>query len=143
MKIARYESQRDNVPRVEDVSWAQLVAILAGPPRRSDRCSSYPCADRACPGKSGPAWSPVEIEGRRLNANVRSVQVAVFDLDHVTEPRTIEVLDVLDARRLAWILHSTHSHAPPNDCGYGSCCACRARCPLAIGRGSELRSSAS
>ncbi len=117
MKIARYESQRDNVPRAEDVSWAQLVAILAGPPRRSDRCSSYPCADRACTGKGGPAWSPVEIEGRRLNANVRSVQVAVFDLDHVTEQRTIEVLDVLDARGLAWILHSTHSHNPPNDCG--------------------------
>ena len=143
MKIARYESQRDNVPRVEDVSWAQLVAILAGPPRRSDRCATYPCTDRACMGKAGPAWSPVEIEGRRLNANVRSVQVAVFDLDHVTEPRTIEVLDTLDARGLAWILHSTHSHARRTTARLRSCCACRVRCPLAIGRGSELRSSAS
>lgn len=113
MRIARYDSQRDNVPRAEDLTWGQLVELLAGPPRRSNRCSSSPCADRTCPGKAGPAWSPVEIVGTRSNANVRSVTVAVFDVDKASTDVVLGMEDRLIERGLAYVMHSTHSHAPP------------------------------
>lgn len=113
MKVAFYDGgARDVSPRVADIGWSDLVTLLTTH-RQSSGCTATPCADRKCPAKlSFPAWSPVDIDGRRSNDNVRAVTVAVFDLDHLTE----EQVDALDLAGHGWVLYSTHSSKPGDVC---------------------------
>lgn len=111
MKVAFYASAQDVIPRVDDLSWSEIVAMLRTH-RRSTGCSSVPCSARTCAAKNGPGWSPVDIVDRRRNENVRAVTVAVFDLDHLRE----EQVDALDLRGHAWVIHSTHSSRPGDVC---------------------------
>jgi hypothetical protein len=113
MLIARYRNERDNAPKVEDLLWSDLVSLLT----RHERTPCDPCPGKDCAHKRGPAWSPVEIEGgRRLNANVRRIHAIVFDVDHVSLSDVAALAARLDAAGLAAVIHSSHSHLPPNDC---------------------------
>lgn len=86
---------------------------LCSPAERHD-CDLAP--DGRCRKKDGYAWSPVVLrENYRLDANVTSVTLAVFDLDHVPQSDVDIVLDHLVAEKIAFVCHSTHGHAPPAD----------------------------
>lgn len=111
IRIALYSNEKDNTPKSRDVTWEEL---------RDDLLHSFtvtscdPCDDpRGCFGKHGPAWSPVRIEGRRSSDNVREVTALVLDLDHLTIADYRQTVEALKPYR--HILHSTHSHRPPND----------------------------
>lgn len=114
MRVAYYEHAQDTRPRVEDIGWSELVNVLTTF-RRSSACNEAPCRNRRCPGKNGSAWSPVDIEGTRANTNVKAITAAVFDLDHL-DASQLALFESLRARGLAFVAHSTHSHAPPGDC---------------------------
>ncbi|TQF12491.1 DNA primase [Myxococcus llanfairpwllgwyngyllgogerychwyrndrobwllllantysiliogogogochensis] len=110
-KVALYGSAQDNVPHSVELSWPELAAKLVT--HRRSKCPTTPCV-RGCPGKNGPAWSPVDIVERRRSENVRAVTVAVFDLDHLKVPQ-LSFLDAVERNGLAYALHSTHSNLPPDD----------------------------
>lgn len=117
MRIAHYDSSHDNAPVCLDMSWSDLVEMLTAPAEPACSVpgakSLYPpCAGRECQVKHGRAWSPVDIEGPRANANVRAVTVAVFDLDHLTYGQVVLVDKAVEEAGLAAVLHSTHSHDP-------------------------------
>jgi hypothetical protein len=113
LRIARYANAQDNVPVPEDVTWPALVSLLTTHHR--SRCPVTPCSGK-CSAKNGAAWSPADVEGRRLNDNVRAITSAVFDLDHIPEPVCEGVIRRVLAAGYAFIVHSTHSHRPPENC---------------------------
>lgn len=76
-----------------------------------------------CTKKDGYAWSPVTLsENYRLDQNVLSVNLAVFDLDHVKLSVLEETLDKLRAEKITFVCHSTHGHKPSGDCGVRIIC---------------------
>ncbi len=120
MKIAHYDSARSHSPACLDVSWSELVEMLTA--HEPPMCAApghasvlAECAGHNCKAKYNAAWSPVDIDGPRANANVRAVTAAVFDLDHTTEAEIERLSDEIEASGASAVLHSTHSHSPPND----------------------------
>lgn len=107
MKIALYESARDVRSSPLDVTWEELAELLSDFPEPA--CSADSCAGKDCPAKDREAWSPVDIDGPRANANVRAVTAAVFDLDGVTRAEMAALEAALAG--LAWATHTTHSHS--------------------------------
>jgi predicted P-loop ATPase len=118
VRIAFYDGgAKDVSPRVEDFEWSQLVQVLTTH-RRSEGCLAVPCTKETvgkCAVKLAcPAWSPVDIEGKRADENVRSVTALVVDLDHLTDADSAP-FEALEKSGYAHVLYSTHSHHPPND----------------------------
>jgi len=79
-RIALYRHNRDNLPEVVEVTFAELAKSLSV--HRRTPC--VPCPGGKCQEKNGSAFSPVEIEGSRRGENVRALTAGVFDLDHLT-----------------------------------------------------------
>ncbi len=72
-----------------------------------------PCTGKDCPEKDGTAWSPTDIPdgARKLDANVRLVTLAVFDLEGDKHtPLPDQVLTDLGKRlrQHTYAVHSTH-----------------------------------
>lgn len=109
LRIALYDSETHATPLAVDIDWSDLQGLLTE--ITPTECS--PCPGKTCTAKKGEAWSPVDIVDRRANANVRAVTVAVFDLDHLTEAQIQDLAPTLAPYQ--WVMHSTHSHAPPAD----------------------------
>lgn len=113
MRVAFYASAFDNVPEQQDLAWSQLVECLTAFRVSSKTlCAFNPCTGRdakgrVCAGKNGAAWSPVEIEGTRLNENVRAVTVGVFDIDHAPDDSWFARLEVSGVE---FVIHSTHQY---------------------------------
>lgn len=89
--IAYYTSETDRDPKPIDATWDEIIELLS------------PHVERET--KSGPAWSPVVIEGPRAARNVRFVTCAVFDLDTFDREPIAGVTS-----RYRCVLHTTHSH---------------------------------
>lgn len=134
MRIALYNNQEDDRATPLDLEWADLREYLGD-------VAATPCAPcsepKKCPHKNRDAWSPVELAAcgacrgsgkhrgheceackgtgckTRENANVRAMTCAVIDLDHIPNARFLEILERLEGHSV--IIHSTHSHRPPND----------------------------
>jgi hypothetical protein len=111
LKIAFYRGAHDATPAVEDLDWPTLVQRLSTP--RPTKCEKTPCLG-SCWLKNGPAWAPHEISERRLNENVRAITLAVFDLDH-QKPEDLGALGTVEKSGHAFLIHSTHGHAPPHN----------------------------
>lgn len=120
MKIAIYNrrapdgsflGKKDNQPQaLDDLEWADLADLLED--EAATDCA--PCLDpKNCAAKNRMSWSPVEIAGTRANENVVAMTALVFDLDHITDAEIARVDAQLEG--YAAILHSTHSHRPPDD----------------------------
>jgi P4 family phage/plasmid primase-like protien len=96
--VSFFESERDNYPQREEMTWKDLGA----------RLSRFDLRDT----KSGPAWSPVRYRdgARRGNAGVESVTVAVSDVDDGTDPQAVHTR--LAALGFEHRIHSTFSSTP-------------------------------
>lgn len=105
MKLALYQSNRDNAPTTGDLEWPALVAALSTHTRGP--CTLESCPGKECPHKFGRAWSPVDIEGTRSNANVRAITSAVFDLDSIADEAW---LAALIKQGVQGFIHSSHTH---------------------------------
>jgi len=134
LKVAFYERLADAMPVCVDVTWGELVETLTtfDPPR----CAASTCRGRDCLAKDSRAWSPVDIEGPRANANVRAVTACVVDLDHLATDEFESVLARVAG--VAGVVHTAHSHDP--DAGEGSYrLALRLSRPVAPSEWSALR----
>lgn len=105
MRIALFDNQRDNTPKILDVGWDDLRAELL----RVERTPCDPCPGHTCVAKFGKAWSPaVYAPGDvRANKNVRGVSLAVFDLDNYPTEKLPDLAKRIDPYTYAF--HSTHS----------------------------------
>lgn len=132
-----YLGKRDNAPASLDVTWAELGELLSDlletpcmqlPPGVAPRHPEEAEIDflkrvgplclhgdsHNCPHKNRMSWSPVEIEGSRLDVNVKWITAAVIDLDRINADALFGVAERIEG--LSFYLHSTHSHRPPLDC---------------------------
>lgn len=99
-----------SIPRCVDVGWEELCAELS---RHDFTPCGAGCVGKECSYKnSSEAWSPVDIVGRRANANVRAVTMAVFDLDDIPEDEMLEIGERLEGYE--YLCVSSHSHRPPD-----------------------------
>ena len=80
-----------------------LSRIFQKPPVRSTQFNK----------KNLPCWSPALYDAglKRANANVREVTVLVYDFDHGKDGPKF-VANLLRAKNLAFVLHTTWSHRP-------------------------------
>jgi Virulence-associated protein E len=114
MKIALYENFFDNKPGCVEMNWAEIVEILTTFPDKM-ACSIEACVGKNCAHKMARAgWSPVTIKdgGKRDNDDVETVNALALDLDHHTDADLAAALESVNGQ--AAVIHSTHSHAPPD-----------------------------
>lgn len=113
MNVVFYDGFADNEPAPSDLTWTELTTLLSS--FEDPECTLETCLGRDCPAKiRAPSWSPVVIEGRRANANVRSVTACALDLDHLKPGAIDRVLESI--KGYAAVIHTTHSHAPGDEC---------------------------
>jgi AAA domain len=106
-----YPSDRVTVPSHRpDASWEDLRRLVCD--HAPTPCESAACLGRECPHKKVAAWSPVRIEGTRLNANVRGVTAMVLDVDHWEPDEDSRWLEELSGSGLLWALATSHQHHP-------------------------------
>lgn len=98
-RVTFYPDERSpDAAQPADLTWDEVAQLLRTPRRTA--CA--PCPGHTCPHKKGPAWSPVDTP-RRANSAVRSVSLAVFDLDGWPGG------DPLPGRDLRYLHHETHT----------------------------------
>src|SRR5687768_7323283 len=80
-QVALYESAKHNVPHQVSWTWDQLAEELL----EIEFTKCTPCIGKDCEQKQRDAWSPVAIRAGELraNANIESISMSVFDLDHL------------------------------------------------------------
>lgn len=108
--VAIYANEKSAMPECGPVDIASLQAQLFTT-NRTD-CTLATCKGKDCPHKSGPAWSPVVIEGSRNNKNVKAVTGLVFDIDGVSKKQSEDLKTCFG--NYAGLIHSTHSHRENN-----------------------------
>lgn len=105
-------------------TWEEFVEFMLQYVEQSP-CTLAPgplqCAGKSCPHKAHSsipdnfmAWSPVEIEGQRLDKNVRAVTLLSLDFDHLS----VVEFERLSAKLRGWecVWHTTHSHRADDVC---------------------------
>lgn len=108
-KIMLLDSERDTRPRAVDFTEEELKSLLGT--FCFTGCTHTP--GKKCPERMGPAWSPGITNGQRGNANVESMEVLAFDLDHLNQDQVVTLDQVITP--LKYVLHTTHSHDPERD----------------------------
>lgn len=113
MKISTFTSQKDNRPKILELTFEELEARL-GDHRITD-CD--PC-DSQCTKKAGPAWSPaVWPEGETRSKNtVSEVHAIVLDIDKISDDDYDKVAALVNATGYRGFVHSSHSHRPGSNC---------------------------
>lgn len=111
IRVAFFDSVRDNQPKTRDVSWDELKQLLTT--HAVAPCA--PCVGHKCPSKlEQRCWAPVDMGPARRDEHVRAVTVCVFDLDGVSSEQIATASEKLEG--YAAIVHTTHGHRP----GYNS-----------------------
>lgn len=109
--IVIYDGFGDNRPVNPGFTDEELVSFLTSFP--DAECEAATCVGKNCPAKTRvTSWSPASYAdgATRDNANVLSINYAVFDLDHLKPGQLALVRAGLDD--LEHVVHSTHSHDP-------------------------------
>ncbi len=117
-RIVTYNSADDKYPNPQSLLLAELYTLLEHEETDCVLADGTPgCRGKKCPKKDGLAWSPGFIPSgkTRLKENVESLDLAVFDIDHITEPQLAVMHDGLLESGHEFYLHSTHNHLPPDD----------------------------
>ncbi len=111
-KIARYRKHTHTEPDIFELTWEEITALLEKPVVAGCTLAdgTTRCAGKSCPHKYGETWSPVRIEGRRLDANVRAVTLAVLDFDGLTIDQVVQLNETLAP--YTYIIHGTHNDTP-------------------------------
>lgn len=112
MRIALFESNKDNQPKLLEVEWADLARHLQSHVRTA--CDHTAVKAKDCPAKFGKAWSPAEYApgATRGKNGVVAITAAVFDLEgpeHQPLPDEAMARVALAVEGYAYVCHSTHS----------------------------------
>ena len=120
IKIVLYRDEIATAPMHVSLSWEQFVEFLTLYVEESP-CTVETCVGKKCPHKSHSskpdnpmAWSPVDIEGKRLDVNVRHITLLTLDFDHVDE----EAARIVIGKLTPWehVLHTTHNNRDGEIC---------------------------
>jgi hypothetical protein len=115
LRLARYDSERDNEPEIYEASWPEVVEALTTHEMTSCGAS---CTGKTCPMKKGTAFSPAPPTKApyRLDKNVEWVYMLAFDFDGITWDELEGVCSRLEG--VESLLYTTHSHLHdgPEDC---------------------------
>lgn len=106
MKFAFYSSMYDNDPRVVDLTDEDVLEMIRGTTQLA--CSVEDCVGPECPHKNTEAFSPIDIDDLRHNANVRSMSMLVLEVDGGSREAAATIADALVGLRHG--VYSTHSH---------------------------------
>ena len=110
--VAFYKHELDVDGLSIELSWAELAQTLTD--AAASPCTSETCIGKKCPYKAHTAeegaWSPVVIEGQRLNKNVRALTALVFDGDGVSEEQLRQI--AARVQGLNYVIHTTHRNRP-------------------------------
>lgn len=111
--IALYLHELDNTPVSIETTWENFIYFITDYVEESP-CTIENCVGRECRWKSHSrhadnpmAWSPVEISGKRLASNVKTITLLVLDLDHLQQDISIPWEHV-------W--HTTHNNRDGDHC---------------------------
>lgn len=114
--IAFYEDHEHPQPVLETYQWPELVLLLT----EHEFTACTPCpGGQKCKEKFTLAFSPGAPKAgtRRLDKNVESVSLLVYDFDHLPRAELEGIIDRLAG--LECVLYSTHSHLNK---GADDCC---------------------
>jgi hypothetical protein len=97
--VSAYATEKDNAPKSLVTNWPGLFGHLSRHEVRSEKLG-------------GECWSAAVYPpgATRGNANVESISVAFFDIDHTTQAELDALGDRLDEAKQRFIIHSTFSH---------------------------------
>jgi hypothetical protein len=124
LKIALYDDKLSTAPTRLSTTWEKFADLIVNYPEESpctlaegpSRCKGKDCPHKAFSSiKDNPmAWSPTDIEGMRLDSNVRAVTLLSLDFDHLT----LEVAQQAFTKLLPYehVKHTTHSHRDDDIC---------------------------
>lgn len=137
MRISRTSSQYDNRPVTVELSWEELGALLKTPRevtcassakmRNGQMISTQVCPSLTrdpdgqrlpdkCEARKIEMWSPCIFDGGgKSKKNVMAMSCLAFDIDHQTKAAFVQVLENVQAAKIACIMHTTHSHDPAHD----------------------------
>jgi hypothetical protein len=93
----------------EDATWEEVAQLVCD--HAPAECDPRTCRGRECPYKKVAAWSPVLIDGSRLNANVRAVTALVLDVDHWDPDEDPDWIGPLSRSGLKYALATSHQHS--------------------------------
>ncbi len=123
--IVFYRDKLDNATiAAPKTTWGDVCDLLtkyveASPCTRAE--GPHKCLGKDCPHKSHSitpknpmAWVPVEIEGSRLDANVRFTTLLVWDFDGLNQAQARDVLLALEPYE--HVVHTTHNHYTHSIC---------------------------
>lgn len=130
VSIVFYRDLYDKISVPHQTTWGGVVELLTNP----ECVQSGPCtvaegpnkckgkgdksSPKGCPHKSSStdgspmAWVPVEIEGNRLDENVRFTTLLTLDFDDLTPEQATQVHAALASHEYCW--HSTHQNRLDN-----------------------------
>jgi predicted P-loop ATPase len=121
VKFVLYLNKSATAPRQENLPWDRFVNLLINYPEESPcsieegasgaaRCVGKECLHKSHSSfKDNPmAWSPVDIVGNRLDANVRALTALSLDFDHIKTEHTDKIVTALAGVEHAW--YTTHNH---------------------------------
>lgn len=121
-KVALYVDKFSTEPVQINTTWedfAEFLTFVEESPCELDGVKK--CVGKECPHKAFSsipnnymAWSPVEIDGRRLDPNVRALTILTLDFDHVALDQARRVVEGLAAYE--HVRHTTHSHRADDIC---------------------------
>lgn len=125
-EIVFYRDQESTDPGHCPITWTRFVDFFKSCVETSP-CTvaegSAKCVGKTCVYKShsalpanadsNMAWAPTEIEGRRLDKNVRALTLLVLDFDHVSTAVAHQVLGALASYES--VFHTTHNHRAGDD----------------------------
>ncbi len=112
MKISLLNRRSDTSPRVVDIDWPGIEAILATSRTLQLKADEYARLNKAAQGemKDGPAWIPGESTGGRTDAGIVSVCALVLDFDAMQRQDVERLWQKLDGCRLTYAAHTSASH---------------------------------
>lgn len=112
MKISLLNSRTDTAPRLAELDWGGLVALLATSRNLGLTLLDFNALPKAAQGaaKDGPAWIPgAALEGR-TDSSVSSVSALVLDFDALHLADVERLFERLTGR--LYIAHTSASHSP-------------------------------
>jgi hypothetical protein len=124
VKIALYDDKLSTRPALLSLTWEKFADFIVNYPEESPctlaegplRCKGKNCPHKAFSSiKDNPmAWSPTDIEGARLDSNVRAITLLSLDFDHLELESAQQAIAKLATYE--HVRHTTHSHREDDIC---------------------------
>lgn len=112
MKLSLLHSRTDTAPRVVEMDWGGLVALLATSRNLGVDLPAFNALAKAAQGavKDGPAWIPGAVSEGRTDSAIGAVAALVLDFDALYVTDVDRLFERLSGR--LYVAHTSASHSP-------------------------------